>query len=238
MKNFSFLLLIFSLLLYSANAQEQTVDQVLSKYFKSNGYDKLQKVKTIIMTGHITRQDYMPLKIIRMRPDKYRMESDEFDMTSYHVYDGKTAWMTTPWTGNSKPQVMPENAAKNFKARADFDGAIYNWKEKGHLAELIGKEKVNDLETYKIKLTMNDGVIEYYFIDTKDYLLQKKLSSKMVRGKEMEIASTFSDYREIDGIKFPFKNDNFMGGRPYSTIEYDKITLNEQVNESIFSMPK
>ena len=237
MKKIFLSVLFFILLTLPIVAQELTIDQVLDKYYKANGFDKMQKINTIIMSGFITRQDYMPMKIIKMRPDKYKMEFDIQDVTAYQSFDGQTGWMTAPWTGNPKPQIMQEDALKDIKIKADFDGVIYKWKEKEHKAELIGKENLNNLEVYKVKLTRKDGGIEYYFIDTKDYLLQKKLTSRMSRGKEIEVESFYTDYRDVEGIKFSFASENFMGGQPYSSIQYDTIEINKTVDDKTFKIP-
>lgn len=234
MKNIS--ILFFTIIALSGKAQELSINQVLEKYYIASGFDKLQKVNTIIMTGHITKQDYMPMKIIKMRPDKYKMEFDIQDVTAYQSYDGKIAWMTAPWTGNAKPQIMNEAAAKDIKNKSDFDGALYNLKDKKHIAELIGKESINDIEVYKIKLSLIEGGTEFYFIDSKDFLLQKKIVIRISRDKETEVTSFYSDYRDVDGIKFYFISENFMAGQPYSTIQFDTIELNKTVDEKIFKI--
>ena len=73
MKKMYFICLFVTLTTMQIAAQELNVNQILEKYFIVNGFDKLQKVNSIIMTGHITKQDYMPMKIIKLRPDKYKM---------------------------------------------------------------------------------------------------------------------------------------------------------------------
>lgn len=237
MKSIQILFISFTLLISSAFAQELTLDQILEKHFNAMGFDKLEKTNTIIMSGYITRQDYMPIKIYKMRPDKYKMEFDIQDITAYQSYDGKTAWMTTPWTGNTQPQIMSEDASKDIKSKADYDGVLYHYKEKEHKAELIGKDTLNNQEVYKIKLTRKDGGVEFYFIDTKDFLLLKKTTTRISRGKEVEIVSLFSDYRNVQDIKFAYWNENLMGGQPYSIIEFDLIEIDKPMDEKIFSMP-
>jgi hypothetical protein len=218
-------------------AQDLKLDEILENYFKVNGFDKMQKVQTIIMKGSLVQQDIMPVKIIKMRPDKYLMEYDVADITAYQAYDGKTAWRTIPWTGNAKPQLMSEEAAKDARYRAVFDGLLYNWKLQGHIAELAGKDSVVNTLTYKVKLTRNDAGIEYYYIDTKDYMLQKRIYYRLIRGKEAEVANFFRDYRVVDGIPFPFIIDAPMDGQPYSSIQYETIELNKLVDEKMFEMP-
>ena len=146
--------------------------------------------------------------------------------------------MTAPWTGNTKPQIMNNEAEKDIKIKSDFDGVLYNWNEKKHNVEFIGKDSVSSFEVYKIKLTLKEGGTEFYFINTENFLLQKKIIIRMSRGKEIEVASIYSDYRDLDGIKFSYLSENFMDGQPYSTIQYDTIELNKTVEETIFKMPE
>ena len=238
MRKTFFYTLFFTLFVFSGMAQELSINQILEKYFTASGFDKLQKVNSIVMTGHISKQDYMPLKIIKVRPDKYKMEFDIQDLTAYQSYDGKIAWMTAPWTGNAKPQIMNEDAAKDIKIKSDFDGVLYNWQEKKHIAELIGKQIINNIEVYKIKLSLKEGGTEYYFINTKDFILQKKIIIRISKGKEIEVASIYSEYRDVEGIKFAFISENFMDGQPYSTIQYDTIEINTPIDETIFNFSK
>jgi len=224
-------------MLVSAFNQELSLDQVLQHYFQATGFDKMQQLKTIRMTGTITKQTTMPLKIIKMRPAKYKMENDVADIYTCQTYDGQTAWeITTPWTGNTKPHSMKADATNEIIVKADFDGVLFHWKEKGHKAELTGKEKYNDSIVYKIRLTRNDGVIEYYFINSVSFLLVKKSRMVTSDGKEIESISTFTDFREIGGIKFPYTNENFMDGQFYSIIEYDTIEVNQRIDPAIFEM--
>jgi len=237
-KNLATIILVLISFQYFLSAQEPNLDKILKNYYKVNGLDKLQKVKTIVMTGTITRNDLMPIKITKMRPDKYRMDFELADLAAIQAYDGKTGWSTAPWTGNPKPTLMDEDALKDVKNRADFEGLLYNYKEKGHQAKLIGKDTINTNEVYKIELIRKDGGIEYYFIDTKNAQLLKRSFKRNMRGKEVALENIFSDYRQVNGILFSFVNETTMDGQRYSLIEFEKIELNVDVNEKIFGMPQ
>jgi hypothetical protein len=218
-------------------AQELKLDEVLNYYYKATGLDKLQTVKTIIMSGTIIRQDAMPYKLYRVRPNKYRLERDVADITGLTVFDGQIGWSTASWSGNPKPQVIPAQALIDLQNVADFDGIIYDWKIKGHTTELVGKEKIEDSDVYRIKLTRKDGGIEYYLINCNNFLLLRKLSYRIIREKEVEVQNNFSDYRLVDGVMFAFTNVNFMGGQLYSTLQFDLVELNKNIDDNIFVMP-
>jgi hypothetical protein len=220
-----------------AVAQDLSLDNILSNHYKAIGLVNLLKVNTIIMTGTIIQQDAMPAKIIRMRPDKYLMEFDVQDITGYQGYDGLTAWSIAPWSGNSKPQVMPDDRARDLKSRADFDGLLYQWKEKGHSVELVGWDTVEKAPVYKLKITKKDGGIEFYFLDATKFTILKRQFKRMVRGQEVEVENYFRDYRMVQGVLFAFTQEIYFGGQPYNSLQFETIQLNNPVDAGSFRMP-
>lgn len=228
---------LFFILALGLPAQEQKLEQILDKYYQAGNFDKLSRVKTIIMTGSLVQQDRMPVKIVRVRPDKYMMEYDVVDLTAYQVYDGQTAWMTAPWTGNATAQVMTPERAVDLKIRADMDGILFNWKEKGHFVELAGKDTLNGLGLYKIKVVRKDGGTEYNFIDINGFMLQKRIFFRQSGGKEIMVENFFRDYRMVDGIPFPFIIETKYSGRE-SEIQFETVNLNEPVDLKIFTIPE
>ncbi len=237
MKTRSSLVFLFFTLVPGLFAQQLTLNQILDSYYKAGNFDKLQKVNSIIMTGNIVQQDLMPVKIVRVRPDKYMMQFDVADLTAYQVYDGQTAWMTTPWTGKAAPQVMPPERATDMKNRADIDGILFNWKEKGHSLELAGKDTVDGRIAYKIKVIRKDGGIEYNIIDTATFMLQKRISFRKAGGKEVTIENFYRDYRKVDGIPFAFIVETNNAGR-INEIQLETVELNRTVDLKSFTMPE
>lgn len=238
MKRYLFLVGVLLLTASTTIAQELKLDEVLNSYYKASGFDKLQDVKSIIMTGSITTWVVMPTKTYRVRPNKYRVERDVNDITGLTVYDGQTGWTTAPWSKNPNPQVVAEPNLSDLKIQADFDGLLYNWKDKGHKVELVGLEKLGDSDVYRIKVTRIDNLVEYYLIDSKSYLIQKKLGTRIFKEKDFKIDITFSDYRNIEGIMFPFDIMNNSEGQPSSAeTQYESIEVNNPVDENIFVMP-
>lgn len=221
------------------NAQELTLEQVLDKYYQANGFDKLQNVKTIIMTGSITNWVVMPTKVYKARPNKYRLERDVNDITGLTVYDGQTGWTTAPWTKNPNPQIVPEQGIVDLKIQSDFDGLFYNWKDKGYNLELVGLEKLGDSDVYRIKFTRSDNIVEFYLIDSKSFLLIKKVGVRNIRGKDFKIDFTFSDYRKVEGVMFPFSILNASENQPApAETQYESIEVNNPIDEKLFVMPQ
>lgn len=89
---------------------------------------------------------------------------------------------------------------------------------------------VEGSEAYKIKATFKNGQSTNYFIDTKTNRIVKTTAKRMVNGKEMDIETTFSNYKQnADGYWFSYSSTNSQG-----TIVMDKIETNIPVDENIF----
>lgn len=236
-QNEAVVFVIFMLVVSGVTAQEMTLDKVLAEYYRAGNFEKLAGVKTVIMTGTIVQQDLMPVKIIRMRPDKYLMEYDVADMTAYQGYDGTTAWLTAPWTGNAAPQSAPADRATDLKVRADLDGVLVDASKKGHRLELSGTDTLDGAVLYKIKVTRQDSGVEYECIDPASFLVVKRIVTRQMRGQEVKVETCYKDYREVEGIPFAFKVETRYPN--YSTeMQFDSVLLNRPVDPKIFEMPK
>ena len=222
----------------SVHSQDLNLNELLDNYFKTNGLDVYQKSKSIIIKGTLTQQGIASMMITKMRPDRYRMDFSIRGAPAIQAYDGKTAWWTMPWIGNSRPQVMPEELAKDLRIKADFDGILFNWKAKGHFVELVGTESLDSIRVYKIKVINKEEGIEYYFIDNEKFYLRKRVSYRKQKDKEIEVENWFSDYRNIEGVLISFLNENKIEGRTISILKYESVELGEPVDEKIFEFPQ
>jgi len=219
------------------NAQNLKLDEILEKYYTATGYDKIQSAKSIIMSGTITTNTTMPLKIMYMKPDKYKMEYAVQDIPTVQAYNGLKAWtIITPWTGSSKPQPMNEAKTKETKNKADY-APLFDWKSKGHSLELVGLENSENQQVYKLKLTRADGSFEHFFVDAKSFLLLKRSSIRSVNGKDYLQENFFGDYRNVNGAMFPFVIEGKIDGQTASTLEFETIETDKQLDEKVFEMP-
>jgi len=62
---------------------------------------------------------------------KYLLEFDIQDITGFQGYDGQTAWSTAPWTGNPKPQVMPDDRDRNLRSRGILTDYFITGRKRG-----------------------------------------------------------------------------------------------------------
>ena len=153
------------------------------------------------------------------------------------AFDGEHGWSVAPWAGTTDPQDMTEDEVKGIKEQADFEGSLYNWKEKGHKAELLGKEDMDGTPVYKIKVEKANGNTETYFIDAENFVLLKTTSVMKVHGNETEGESYVSNYKDVNGVMMPFSIENKYKGQTVSNVVIDKYGINNEIYDHLFEKP-
>jgi len=222
----------------SCRAQEANLDDVLIAYFKANGTEKIKDWQTIISTGKtIAQGTEFPFKYFLKRPGKLRTEAEIQGNKMISAFDGTNGWSVIPWSGSSDPQDMTADDIKGMKEQTDPEGQLFNWKEKGHKAELLGKEDVDGTSAYKIKLTLADGNIETWFIDAESYIALKMISNAKIQGNDVESECYFSNYADFHGALMAKTMTNKYKGQTVSQIEIEKVDINLPVSDSLFMKP-
>jgi len=228
--------------LVSIAATAQTADELVAKSIEARGgKDKLTAVKTLRMTGKMALPQGMeaPFTAELARPNKMRRDFTIQGMTGSMAYDGTNGWSLMPFMGKKEAEPLSGDDLKAMEDEADFDGALFNYKEKGHQVELVGKEDVDGSPAYKLKVTKKNGDVEYHFLDAEQYLEVKVEGKQKVRGQEIEGVSTLGNYKEVGGLIFPFSIESKQKGAPGSmVITIEKIEINPDLPASRFEMPK
>jgi outer membrane lipoprotein-sorting protein len=240
MKTKALWLAIFVLLPLSANAQ--TADEIVNKALAARGgLERIKAVKSERVTGRISFTGGMEgtFALELKRPRKMRLEIDLGGQKAIRVYDGKSAgWMINPFAENKDVQPMSEEELKGISEESDFDGPLVDYKAKGSQVELIGKEQFDDKPVYRLQLTNKNGDVRFYVFDASTFILLKWEGIRKIEDKEFPWESIFSDYREVQGLKYPFQIDQ---GSPGTEIKQnlvtDKIEIDPQINDARFNKP-
>lgn len=224
------LLLIFS----SSFSQTLTSDEIVQKYISAiGGIDELKKVKQITLTGKAVIMGHMTANMLAYEDadEKYQyahISGESFDVKSY--FDMKSGWVM-------QNGVKEESTAEQLPKLKNMveDGTYFyltDMKSRGIKTELLGEEKVEGIECYKIKFTRNgdDKNIQYFAKDT-FYLV--KIEANTSKGNP--IVLTYSDYREVPGtkLKLPYVTER---GPMKGTV--DKYEINVKLNPMLLIFDK
>lgn len=230
---------ILFLFLYVASVnvvQAQTLKEILEKHFKAVGQQKLVAAQTYFMKAKINQMGMeFPMEMRMERPNKFRVETEMQGQKMIQAYDGEKGWMIVPWI-SPDPQELAGDQLKQAMEQTDFEGELYNYKDKGHSADFIGKVNVDGKEAYKIKLTTKDGSVKNYFIDAGTNLIIKVKAKVKAMGKEIEVEQIMSNYKDFDGIKMATKMESVTGMGTMSII-IEEFKVDQKFDDTIFTRP-
>ncbi|MFH1833962.1 MAG: hypothetical protein ABH877_02970 [bacterium] len=224
-----------------AHAEDGTPNAgaLIQKLIDANGGPAAyEKIQSRFSTGHVS----LPQMQIELdhsswaeRPNRtYTLtESPVLGMMESGC-DGSTVWENSARKGPSVKKG-PERAMQ--LREADFDNWL-NWKRYYKSATTAGADTVAGQATWKIEMVPLEGSPETMWMDQATGLLLKtsiKVQSEM---GEVPVEIFFEDYREVCGLKMPFRTRQvMMKGMQEMIATIDSVACNPAVPEDRFVLP-
>ena len=128
---------------------------------------------------------------------------------------------------------------ENVRLGADFY-SVLDWKSKYKSIDVLSVSKCGDEECYAVAFTPEKGSKFTEFYSTKSFLLMKREGVEVSSTSSVEIpyTLTFSDYRDVDGVKLPFKTVSFSNANGNIVTYVKTVKHNVAVDDSIFKARK
>ena len=224
----------------SIAANAQTVDEVIAKNIQAKGgAEKLKSVRSQRTTAKFSQGSFRAdFRQENKRADKVREEFIIQGLAQVQAYDGKTGWQISPFGGRKDPELLSQDDLKSLAVDADIDGPLMDYKEKGHKAELVGHDSMEGTDCFKIKLSMKNGDVRYYYLDADSFLELKLEIQTTIRGALQENELYYGDYEQVNGIYYPFAVEQAQkGSASRAQISVEKIEQNISLEDAHFSMP-
>lgn len=180
-----------------------TVESIAQKFISATGSKAaIEKVKYLTTNASGTVQGMaLELSTIKGKKGEFLMEMKMMGNTVQKiVFNGKDGYIVAQ--GNKIP--MPEEAKTEMKAEAGLFPEANFTKDK---VELKGIETINGEDAYALK----QGSTTYYY-SVKSGLKLGELKLQKANGQEMSIPTYYSDYKEVQGLKLPFKITQNING--------------------------
>ena len=235
------------LVLPAVYLQAQTADEIVERSLTAQGgRAALSKLTSRVSTGTITVSTpggdvTGTVELYNKAPNKSRslvkIDLSNFGLgqvTQDQRFNGTTGYAIDTLNGNrditgDQLEVMRSTI---------FPTPLLQYKEAGARVELIGKEKVGDRDAYVLRFTPRTGPASRMFFDAETYMLLKSVVTVNVPqlGSDLEQTVEFSDNRDVDGVKLPFRVRS-VNQLQSLTITLTKVEQNTPIDESLFSKP-
>jgi hypothetical protein len=211
--------------------------EVIDKYLEAlGGREALGKLKSSRMSGELSVAGMTAdIHILRKRPDKFVVKVDLGENGKVHQgTDGKHAWNLSP---QGARLLEGEEKAEMMK-RADFDEELHLDKYyKTIECTGIEDDNLDGKKCYKVELTDPDGKKETRFFAVSTNLLVKVETKRTMLGQEFDVESWFDDYRDVGGLKTPFKTE-VSAMMVNQIITFKEVEFDVELDESSFAPPE
>jgi hypothetical protein len=193
----------------------------------------------------------LPFVMELKRPRMQRVELQFNGQTAIQVYDGANGWKLRPFLNRREVEPFTPEELKKASTQADLDGLLVDYAAKGTRVELVGTEKVEDRDTYKLKLTLKDGTSMHVWVDAQTFLETKiEGQPRRLDGVDHPVEIYFRDYRPVNGLQIPFLLETRVlpvahaAGSPFKDTPVppekaiiEKVVVNPPLDASLFSKP-
>jgi hypothetical protein len=217
-------------------ATPPTADQVLDKYLQAvGGADALQKITSRVETGNIlVGNNKTPVDVFAKAPNKRVTVSHGQQGDSFTAFDGTSGWM-----GNTGRPARDMSAAESANSMIDSDFALaMDLKAKQTFKQFrMGRpDKIGDKDVYVLQSRAPGMPAVRFYFDQQTGLLTRLVKYTDVGLGTMPVQIDYSDYRDADGIKIPFR---WTLSRPNGrfSIQIDSVKQNVPVDDAKFAKP-
>ena len=227
----------------AAPAPVSPVDEIVAANLAARGgAEKLRSLRSIRESGKVTASGGRIALVVReiKRPGMFRLEFTYQGTRSVFAHDGQAGWQVAPLQGQFEPQAMPPEAdAAGGADQRDVEGYLVDWREKGHVVELVGREQLPGGEAFKLKVTLKGGTVRYDYVDVATRQVVRADVPRILKGRPVVLETTFSDFRDEGGLVFPHVLETHVKDRPQAVrIVVKKVEINPDLDDARFQLPR
>jgi hypothetical protein len=233
---------LFQFLLVAAVAQNEpiTADQVIARYLDAIGADKFPSITTFMEIGDLrgnlpdfgresrtspggTFESYFKSPNLRFRSSLTQRSS----VISFDGCDGKVAWHIDSFSRLSKFKPKP---GREYGCGEGFDTTPLLLRQPNVRLRLGKKKEVEGRMAWEIKAEdPKSRWSDTYYFDAETYLL--------LRSGRAGARATYSDYRDVGGIKFAFKiTEELTSSSVVTTVR--EVKINAPIDDARFVEPE
>lgn len=215
----------------------QTADEVINKHVEAiGGADAWRKVTSMRQEGSMTVQGTdvaLVLTVVKDKGSRQDISITAMGMSGYQIITPTEGWNYMPFNGMMAPEAMTADELTKSQDDLDPAGPLLDYQAKGHKVEFLGKEDVEGVECFKLKVDTKNGSTQTYYIDPATYYVIRVVSKQDVNGQEVEVPTGFANYEKLpEGIVIA-KSITL----PFGEMTITNVDVNKPVEESVFKKP-
>ena len=204
------------------------------------GLEKLQAVKNIVVEGRTAANSPMgpmnlDVKVYQVYPNKLRQDIKMPQGEMSVAFDGTSGFAMTPMG----PQPLPPEMTDSLKDGIFREPVwlLVNLMQDGSV-QYAGTEEVMGNPTTILLAKQPSGEMLRVFISEETHYIVKMEFRETEQGVALNKESLMDDYRDVDGVKIPYHLVQNVEGEQFTETHISSVTLNAELDESLFQEPK
>ena len=214
-----------------ADDASAVIDSVLSAY---GGWTKLSAIKGYraqgtVLTGH--QESEKPTHRLFLRPSRFKVVIEHPGRHEVRLLDGARGWRTGSGTALVEADGVMLDSMVLQAARANLPWILT---ERRDVAKLGGPLSVLGRSLTSVIVPLADGLTLTAFVDPTTHLIDRVITQLDRPAMTTGFEARFSDFREVEGVLFPFREENYASGTHTASTQIVKLTLNPKTTEADF----
>lgn len=234
------------LVVAAGGSAAQTAEELVERHLTAlGGRAALEKLTSRVMIGGLALTTPAgdlngPIEVTTAVPNKSRILIG-FDLTAVgggkelydERFDGSSGYIINTMDGNRDVSGYHLQNLRN----ETFPTPLLDYRRHGASLVLAGRETIGDREAYVLVLTPKTGSAMKRYIDVESHLeIRTVTTTDDPAVGEFEMTTDLSDYREVDGVKVPFRVRGTSPVRNFlATVT--SVTHNQAIDAAVFSKP-
>ncbi len=222
-----------------------TADQIVSKYMEAVGANRFSTITSFVETGEISGnatnlwqanhsawnsqpgqggvfESYFKAPNLRY----YSSVNEKNQVIALYGCNGKITWQIDMYLKRTEFKPKPGNEGE---CNEGFQAAASRLHQLNAKMRLPKKKDLEDRQSWEVKVdALSSPVTETYYFDAETFLL--------LRIERRGTSLTYSDYREVGGIKIPFRIvQEFSNSKLITTVR--EVKVNVPIEDARFAEP-
>jgi hypothetical protein len=243
---FAFLIFVPGLLLFAegdVRAQDLTLDQLIEYNVEAvGGKAAIEAVQAIRFDLQIVDPGFdLNATYYAARPGRMRIDVTADAKPVYvEAFNGNRAWQ---WKGKGEPVDESETSTGALRHGIELPGKLFGLHEvrqRGHKLELAGRELVDQINYYVVRMIYSDGVTTRLYLDPKSWQITRRRDVRALHPDNdptpTTIETRMSDFRKVGDLTFSFASTDtdLKTGKVLETTKVREIRLNPSIPAEFF----
>jgi hypothetical protein len=233
---------VLAVALFGCNRTATTIDDVIDFNTKAmGGRAAIEAIRSIEVNLHISDPgSEVDGVYYAARPGRMRID---ISVAGKHVFteafDGQRGW---EWNGKESKAASAQATAA-LQHGVELPGKLFGLHElrqRDHQVELVGREKIEGINYYALRVTLSDGYRTTLYVDPENWLITRRRDFRPLHVDIDPTPTTIdqrsSDFRTISGVRFAFAGSetDLKTGKVLETSQIKSIKINPPIDPSFF----